>query len=155
MDFDTAFERVLSYEGGYIQDPRDPGGETKFGISKRAYPMEDIKGMTLDRAKVIYRRDYWGAAGCDTLPAGLRLHVFDLAVHSGVRAAIKALQRAVGEAPDGILGPRTLLAVDSMPVQRVVARLTAERMQLITALGSFDIYGRGWVRRLAANLMEV
>jgi len=72
-----------------------------------------------------------------------------------VKTAVKALQRAVGEVPDGILGPRTLLAVDSMPVPRVAARLTAERMQLITGLGSFDIYGRGWVRRLAANLMEV
>lgn len=154
MDFDTAFERVIGHEGGYVNDPRDPGGETHFGISRRAYPGEDIKGMTLQRAKELYRRDYWGPAGCDAVPDGVRYSLFDMAVNSGVKAAIKALQRAVSEVDDGIIGPRTLTAAGSMPAPRMVARMCAERLKLLTDIQNFDTYGRGWTRRVAAVLKE-
>ena len=63
MNFDAAFERLIGHEGGYTAGVGDPGGETKFGISKRSYPREDIKNLTLEQAKVIYRKDFWGAAG--------------------------------------------------------------------------------------------
>ena len=115
MTFDQAFERLIGHEGGYVNHPADPGGETNFGISKRTYPGEDIRGMTLQRAKTLYRRDFWGPAGCDALPPGVQFNVFDMAVNSGVRNAIKTLQRAVGEIEDGVLGPRTLQAAQSMP----------------------------------------
>jgi lysozyme family protein len=152
MDFDQAFERLIGHEGGYVNDSRDPGGETKFGISKRSYPGEDIRGLTLERAKAIYLRDYWGATGCDAVPDGVKFDVFDMAVNSGVGAAVRCLQRAVGEVEDGALGPRTLQAVQSMPAPRLLARFNGARLALLADLPTWPAFGRGWARRIAANL---
>ena len=88
-DFDKALKFVLKWEGGYSNDPRDPGGETKYGISKRSYPNEDIKNMTLARAKEIYYQNYWLKTGCDDLPYPFNIVVFDTAVNMGRGRAIK------------------------------------------------------------------
>lgn len=154
MIFDTAFEKLIGHEGGYVNDPRDPGGETKYGISKRAYPGEDIAGMTLDRARIIYRRDYWAPAGCDAVPDGLKFDLFDMAVNSGVKTAIRTLQRAVGTEPDGALGPVTLQAISSMHSARLVARFNGHRLQFMSSLPTWPAFGRGWANRIAKNLME-
>ena len=154
MNFDEAFRRVIGHEGGYVDDPRDPGGRTKYGISQRSYPGEDIAGMTLDRARAIYLRDFWGPAGCDAVPDGVKFDLFDAAVNSGVKAAAKMLQRAVGETEDGIIGPRTLQAVQSMPAPRLVARFNGVRLDFMAGLSTWPAFGRGWARRIAANLME-
>jgi len=154
MDFDAAFEKLLGHEGGYVLDRRDNGGETKYGISKNAYPGEDIKGLTLERAKEIYKRDYWGPAGCDAVQDDAKFSLFDIAVNTGVRQAVKFLQRAVSETPDGILGPRTIQAAQSMPAARLVARIEAARMTLWVDHADWPHYGRGWVRRAIANLRE-
>ncbi|QOR55199.1 MAG: hypothetical protein SHS37scaffold296_16 [Burkholderiales phage 68_11] len=154
MNFDQAFERVLGHEGGYVNDPRDPGGETKFGISRLAYPGEDIAGMTIERAREIYRRDYWGPAGCDAVPDGAKLPLFDAAVNSGVKTAIKLLQRAAGVSPDGILGPLTLQALQSMPAPRLVARLAGQRLALLVSLPTWSTYSRGWTLRVVDQLLE-
>lgn len=154
MNFDQAFERVLGHEGGFVHHPSDPGGATKFGISQRAYPGEDIEGMTIERAKELYRRDYWGPSGCDALPPAIRLHVFDAAVNSGPRAAARWLQRVVGETEDGIVGPRTIQAASSIPAGRLIARFTAIRLEMLTTLPTWPAFGKGWVRRVAANLKD-
>lgn len=154
MNFDQAFERLIGHEGGYVNDPRDPGGETKFGISKRAHPGEDIAGMTIERAKKIYLRDYWGPAGCDAVPDGLKFDLFDMAVNSGVKAAVRTLQRAVGETEDGVLGPLTIQAAQSMPAARIVARFNGARLAFMADLSTWPAFGRGWARRIASNLME-
>lgn len=153
MTFDEAVQRVIAVEGGYVNDPRDPGGETKYGISRRAYPGEDIAALSVERAKELYRRDYWGPAGCDAVPEALRFHLFDMAVHSGARAAIRALQAACGASVDGVLGPRTLLALSSCEPLRLVARLCGQRLALMTRAAGWDAFGRGWARRLADNLI--
>jgi len=155
MNFDQAFERLIGHEGGYVNDPRDPGGETKFGISRRSYPGEVIRTMTLDRAKAIYLRDYWGPAGCDTVPDAVKFDLFDMAVNSGVGTAIKTLQRTVGVVDDGKLGPITLQAVASMPVLRFVARFNGHRLQFMSTLATWPAFGRGWANRIAKNLIEV
>ena len=154
MDFEQAFQRVLGSEGGYSNDPRDPGGETKFGISRLAYPGEDIKDMTVERAREIYRRDYWGPAGCDAVPDGAKLPLFDAAVNSGVKTAIKLLQRAAGSSPDGVLGPLTLQALQSMPAPRLVSRLVGQRFALMVSLPTWPTYSRGWTLRLVDQLLE-
>ena len=154
MNFDQAFERLIGHEGGYVNHPDDPGGETKFGVSKRAYPLENIKAMTLERAKVLYLRDYWGPAGCDAVPDGIKFDLFDMAVNSGVVAAVKCLQRAVDATPDGILGPKTLQAVNSMPAPRLAARFNGHRLDLVADLKAWPAFGRGWAKRIAANLKE-
>ena len=89
MNFDTAFDKLIAHEGGYVDHPSDPGGATNFGISQRSYPGEDIRNMTLERAKLIYRRDFWGPAGCESVPEAIRVDLFDMAVNSGVSRAVK------------------------------------------------------------------
>ena len=93
--FDTAMTAVLGYEGGYVNDPNDPGGETNWGISKRAYPNLDVKNLTRDGAIQIYRRDYWDALGCDRFPSVIAIALFDAAVNQGPVAAVRILQRAL------------------------------------------------------------
>ena len=155
MTFDEAFERLIGHEGGYVADSRDPGGETKYGISKRSYPGEDIKNLTLGRAKQIYLRDFWGPAGCDTVPAGIRFDLFDMAVNSGVKSAIRTLQYTVGETPDGVLGPRTLQAVQSVDAMRLAVRFNAQRLVFMASLPTWPAFGRGWANRIASNLMNL
>lgn len=153
MNFDQAFERLIGHEGGYVNNPSDPGGETKYGVSKRSYPGEDIAGLTLDRAKAIYRRDFWGPAGCDAVPEAIKFDLFDMAVNSGVVAAIKTLQRAAGTAPDGLLGPITLQALGGIPGPRLVARFNGQRLNMMADLKTWPVFGRGWAKRVASNLM--
>lgn len=166
MTFDEAFERLLGHEGG-LQSRADDRGNwtggrvgvgrlvgTKYGISAAAYPGEDIPGLTLDRAKELYRRDYWGPAGCDAVPDALRFDLFDHAVNSGVRTAVQALQQAVGEVQDGVLGPLTLQAIASMPAARLAARFAGARLLGLTEAAAWATYGRGWTRRVALNLLE-
>lgn len=154
MNFEQAFERLIGHEGGYVNHPADPGGETKYGISKRSYPGEDIKGMTLDRARAIYRRDFWGPAGCDVVPEPVRFDLFDMAVNAGPKTAVRYLQRAVGETQDGVIGPRTLQAVQSMPPARLLARFNGHRLEHMASLPTWPAFGRGWARRIAANLQQ-
>lgn len=105
----SIIERILLVEGGYVNDPHDPGGETKYGISKRSFPDEDIPNLTKERARELLIQHYIVEPGFDTLPAGpLRDQLVDYAYHSGPAAAIRALQRQLRVPIDGILGPRTL-----------------------------------------------
>lgn len=110
MKFEQAIEHVLTKEGGYVFNPNDSGGETKFGISKRSYPKLDIKNLTRDQAKEIYRTDFWNRIKADQLPEQLRLHVFDFAVNAGVSKAILSLQQVAGVKTDGIIGNLTVAA---------------------------------------------
>jgi len=122
-DFEQAIAFVLSQEGGYQCRASDPGnwtggakgqGElkgTNFGISSKSYPNEDIKGMTVERAKEIYRRDYWTPIGGDALPDGVAVALLDAAVNQGVVRAVKWVQSALDtDVVDGIVGPRTVAA---------------------------------------------
>lgn len=148
--FDTAVTAVLSYEGGYANDPNDPGGETNWGISKRAYPNLDIRSLTRDDAIRIYRRDYWNVAKCDQFPAPIAIALFDAAVNQGPSAAVRLLQRALGVTVDGIVGPQTVNAARTMNVQAALASFLANRAVEYAGLSTFPEYGRGWMRRLFA-----
>ena len=154
MDFDKAFERVIGHEGGYVNDTRDPGGETKYGISKRSYPFADIKNLTLDQAKDIYRRDYWNKLHLDELPACVRFDIFDAAVNSGISAEAKFLQRAAGTTADGVIGKLTIAAANGIDPQLLDKRLSGYRLQFLADLPVFPTFGRGWLRRVASNLIE-
>lgn len=150
MNFDKAFEIIIGHEGGYVNDHRDPGGETKYGISKRAYPAVDIYNLTLDQAKLIYKRDYWDAVDAESIPGVARLMVFDCAVNCGVTTARKLLQRAVGTKDDGIIGPKTRAAISNTP--DLEQRFAGFWLQYYTDLKGFETYGKGWVRRVANDL---
>ena len=166
MNFDEAFTRLIGHEGGFTDADEDrgnwTGGQvgvgklkgTKYGISAMTYPGEDIAGLTLDRAKMLYRRDFWGPAGCDLVADAAKFDLFDMAVNSGVKTAIKTLQRAVGATPDGVIGPVTMQMIGSMTGPRLVARFNGARLQFMTELNTWGTFGKGWARRIAANLME-
>ena len=154
MTFDDALPIILRHEGGatVTDDPRDPGGLTKYGISQRAFPGLDIRSLTEADAAAIYRREYWDRVKCDSLPAHLRLPVFDMAVNMGVVRAITLLQRACGVVQDGLLGPNTIRAAERLP--EALARLCAERALAYTGMRGFDTYGRGWLRRTFSVALE-
>ena len=143
---------VLRHEGGYSLDPRDPGGETRFGISKRAYPDVDILRLTEDEAKAIYRRDYWDKLRTDEIPAPLALCVFDCAVNMGRDKAIRLLQRACGVAQDGVMGGNTIAAANRL--SDAVVRFSTERAIAYTGIRGFDTFGKGWLRRTCAVALE-
>lgn len=155
MNFDQAFELLIGHEGGYVNHPKDPGGETKYGISKRAYPDEDIAGLTLERAKAIYRRDYWDRVEAEALPPEVRFDVFDVAVNSGVSTAVKMLQRAAFAEVDGVIGPKTRLALKSMNPLVLLARVNGARLAYLADLPTWPAFGRGWAKRIASNLTRV
>ena len=147
--FDRAFAAVVGEEGGYVNDPRDPGGETRYGISKRAHPGVNIGALTLAGAKAIYRQDYWDRVQGDALPPPLALIVFDLAVNAGVRPAATMLQRVLGVTADGSIGAQTLAAIEARHGQggAMLVDLLTNEMLFKAALPTWGIYGRGWMRR--------
>lgn len=152
MDYVTAINRVLGHEGGYVNDPNDPGGETKWGISKRSYPDLDIPNLTRDQAITIYNIDFWIPARLAALPDSVAYQALDFAVNSGIRTAISALQRAAGSAPDGYLGPVTIAAIAGKSAHDLLVLYLAERLEFMTSLRNWPQAGRGWARRIAKNL---
>lgn len=153
-DFEDAMKFVFEAEGGYTNDPNDPGGETNFGISKKAYPNEDIKNMTLERAMEIYMRDYWIPCKCDELPRAYAISLFDSAVNQGVGTAIKILQRALGGLTvDGVIGPKTLAAVQAAKPRKQAVFL-AQRLvayhELMTNRPQLNAFALNWFHRVVA-----
>jgi len=149
--FDAAVKMVLKHEGGYVNHPSDPGGETNFGISKRAYPDVDIANLTEEEAAEIYRADYWGKIKGDLLPVPVAILIFDWAVNSGVSRAVKALQTAVGADADGILGSRTVAAVveayNASP-RDICDMITSYRQTFVRNIKTYETFGKGWERRI-------
>ncbi|HXQ51151.1 MAG TPA: glycosyl hydrolase 108 family protein [Stellaceae bacterium] len=144
-DFDAAFALVAGAEGGYVRDPADPGGETKFGISKRSYPALDIAGLTRDDAKAILRRDYWDKHRCGEMPWRWALAIFDGAVNQG--SVVAAAQRVLGLDPDGAVGTRTLAALAGAGDETFHAFLAA-RAARYARDREFARFGDGWLTRL-------
>lgn len=148
MSFERALDIVLNLEGRdrITDDPSDPGGLTKWGISQRAFPSIEIRTLTFEQAADLYRVFYWNKTRCDDLPEGVDLCVFDMAVNCGVSAACKALQRAVNAIPDGVLGPQTLSAVKAIPKATVIERIMHQRITHYLRLNK-AMYLHGWLNR--------
>lgn len=157
MNFNQAFDILLRHEGGFSDHPADPGGQTRYGITeavaREAGYRGDMRELPLDIAKRIYRNRYWDAVRADELPETVRYAVFDAAVNSGPRQAIRWLQRAAGAKDDGIIGPKTLAAVRAADPERLLRRILAQRLRFMTGLPNWPTFGRGWARRIA-DLME-
>lgn len=155
MDFHKAFGLLMGHEGGFVDDPNDPGGRTKYGISQRSYPDLDIKNLTLREARRIYYEDYWQAVRADNLPGWLRFDVFDGAVNSGPKQSIKWLQFAVGAAQDGIIGNETLSkARDAKKPRAVLMRMAAARLMFMSKTKNVKHHGAGWMVRMAKNIFR-
>lgn len=152
MTFDDACDRVLGHEGRYVNNPKDPGGETNWGISKRSYPTVDIRRLTREGAKDIYRRDFWNRINADRLCDGVAFQLFDFAVNSGIETAVRYFQRALGVADDGHWGPISQAAADGTSESDQIMLVLAERLDFMTRLSNWEDASRGWARRIAANL---
>lgn len=156
MSFDKCFDRLIGHEGGYVNHPEDPGGETNWGITKRTAMAEGYNGsmraMTRDQAKAIYRKAFWERYKCEQLPKALAFQFFDVAVNSGFGNASRMLQRAVDVADDGVIGAVTLAKIKQTDENDILLRFNAERLSFYTKLSTFNTFGRGWVRRVADNL---
>jgi lysozyme family protein len=147
MEFSDVMAVILQVEGGYVNDPSDPGGETKYGISKRAYPNIDIPNLTSNTASALYMRDYWTPLQCDKLPPKLRLSMMSFGVVAGVRTAIITLQSAVRAVPDGVLGPQTLAAIAQQDSQELLARFGAKQIVHYSTSPVASKYLDGWAYR--------
>ena len=150
--FDDIIEIVLKHEGGYVNDPKDPGGETNFGIAKRSHPDEDIKNLTIEYAKRIYYQDYWMKNRVPQLPDELKHIYFDMCVNQGRGRAVKILQRAANAKGadlkvDGGLGPKTLGALDGVELDRVRAYRVKYYADLVTRKPDLEKFYFGWFRR--------
>ena len=147
---------VLAAEGGYVDDPLDPGGATNMGITLQelsqwrhaAVTKADVQALGRDEAAAIYRTNYWNATRCADLPAGVDLMVFDAAVNNGCGRAARFLQHAVGATADGSIGPATLAAVTADKGAALIAEIAAAREVFYRSLASFGHFGVGWLARL-------
>lgn len=146
-DFLRVIPLLLELEGGYVNDPSDPGGETKYGISRRAYPSLDIANLTKDQASQIYYTDYWLKGQCQAIPFPLNCYHFDTGVNQGITQAAHILQRTVGVTVDGVIGPATLAAACAMPSAQYYLYLV-ERLKVYRSLQEWAKYGLGWTTRL-------
>lgn len=156
MNFDEAFHRLMGHEGGYVNHPDDPGGETNWGITKRVAVEHgytgDMKKLTRDVARGIAKVAYWDRVRADQVDPAIAFQLMDAAFNHGIGNAARFLQRAVGVADDGNIGPRTISYVNAMSVPDVLMRFNAERLDFYTKLSTWDTFGKGWVRRVVGNL---
>ena len=157
MTFDDAFTKLMGHEGGFVDHPADPGGATNWGVTQRVARANgytgDMRDFPQDAAKTIYRKAYWDSVRADELPGGLRYAVFDAAVNSGPTQAVKWLQRAVGAADDGRIGPQTLSMARAAQPDFAARRMLALRLRFMTDLKTWPHFSRGWARRVA-DLLE-
>lgn len=156
MDFDRAFDLLLTHEGGYANLANDPGGKTRFGITENVARANgytgDMRELPLEKAKAIYRKDYWDACQCDVMPDVIRYPLFDAAVNSGVGQAVKWLQSAAGVKADGALGPMTRTAVAVADHLLLRQQMIGKRLRFMTELKNWPSFSKGWARRVAAIL---
>ena len=160
LNFHRCFNATMIEEGSYVNNPNDPGKETKFGISKKQYPDLDIPNLTIVEAERIYRDDYWKRCSCDDLVWPLDLYVFDTAVNLGCdeKASFrtqKLLQHTLGVVEDGIIGPVTLRAAASVAANRnFLARFMTNRLKYYQSLPTYPEFGTGWTIRVLRIVME-
>ena len=155
-NFEKCLEIILHHEGGYVNHPKDPGGETNLGVTKRVYEewggTKDMKDLTVEDVAPIYKKNYWDKLKGDNLPSGLDLCVFDFGVNAGPGRAAKYLQSMIGTTPDGGIGPMTLKALDiytgANGLVETIEEYQKRRQEYYEKLSTFATFGRGWTRRV-------
>lgn len=157
--YDDSLSHVLTHEGGYVNDPRDPGGATNFGVTQRTYdgyrkrkalPPQSVRLIAKAEVGEIYRKTYWNGVRGDELPDGLDYVLFDGAVNSGPVQSIKWLQRALGTKVDGVMSDATLAAAETYPDHdALIAAILDRRLAFMRALKGWRAFGKGWSRRVA------
>jgi lysozyme family protein len=153
--FQKCVKVILKNEGGYINHPSDPGGETNMGIAKRFYPNLDIKNLTKEQATEIYYKDYWLPMNLEKIHnEDLVLQVFDFGVNAGIRRSIKMLQKMVGlgsDSQDGMIGPITIYFVNNYNgdvVDSFKKRRRIYYMDLAARKSELEVFLKGWLNRI-------
>lgn len=156
-NFKTFIERVLAHEGSYSNHSDDPGGETNWGVTKRTALANGYTGsmraMTRAQAIEIYKKAFWERYRCGEMPYAISFQFFDACVNHGYGNAARMLQRAVGAADDGVIGNKSMDAIHAMSENDVLMRFNCERLVFYTKLSNFKTFGKGWVNRVAQNLL--
>jgi lysozyme family protein len=156
-NWENAFLAVLKHEGGYVNHPKDPGGMTNLGVTKRAWEEyvghevdeATMRGLTPEVVKPFYKSRYWDRIKGDDLPSGVDYAAYDLAVNSGTGRAAKYLQQIAGVTADGAIGPKSLEAIKSCDPADTVADLCDMRLGFLQNLPTWDTFGKGWGKRVA------
>ena len=155
QNFEQCMGWLLEHEGGYVNHPSDPGGETNLGVTRAVYEQYagrqvmdgEMEGLTHDDVYPIYKENYWDRVRGDDLPSGVDWAVFDWGVNSGTSRAAKALQRIIGVEQDGGIGPMTLQAIAEIKPADIIEQMHHMRDGFYRSLSTFDTFGRGWIRR--------
>lgn len=153
-NWDKSFQLLLKSEGGYSAHEADPGGRTNLGVTQAVWENwvghvsgeKEMKSLTPEMVRPLYKKKYWDACKCDELPLGIDYLVFDYAVNAGVGRSCKALQSAVGTTPDGAIGPQTLQAVANTP--DLIDKFSDEKVRFYKSLPTFSVFGNGWLNRV-------
>ena len=156
QNFASALQALLVHEGGYVFNPKDPGGETNLGCTKAVWeehcghPVTEkiMRALTPADVAPLYKRKYWDKVCGDDLPAGVDYCVFDTAINSGAGRAVKLLQACVGVEVDGGLGPKTLAAVKAVDPTQLVKDYTKRRLSFMMDLPTWGTFGHGWTTRV-------
>lgn len=154
--FNRALDFVLAHEGCFSDDPSDPGGLTRWGISQNNHPDVNIFTLTREKAIEIYKAEYWNTCRCGDMPPMLAFVVFDMAVNQGVAIAIRDLQKVLSVKVDGIIGPETMASIgilSDIGINKMVMSLTTERICRYISTGK-AVYKRGWVKRAIECMIE-
>jgi lysozyme family protein len=158
-NFDAAINHTLQEEGGYVNNPADPGGMTNLGVTKRVWEewtgheVDEKQMRALTKADVVplYQRKYWNACRCSELPSGLDLCLFDTAVNSGPGRAVKLLQQCLGVPADGAIGPKTIEAASQFKdtsLVHLIEDYCSARQAFLISLPTFGTFGKGWTARV-------
>lgn len=153
-NWQRSFELMLKSEGGYVNHPADPGGRTNLGVTQRTWENwvgrssdeKEMRSLTPEKVEPLYKKKYWDACRCDDLPIGVDYLVFDFAVNAGVGRSVKTLQKVVGTAQDGVIGPKTLAAVADAP--HLIQTFSDGKVEFYRSLPTFPTFGRGWLNRV-------
>ena len=156
VNYDKCLETILHHEGGYVNHPKDPGGETNLGVTKRVYQehggTKDMKDLLVEDVAPIYKKGYWDKMKCDDIPSGLDLCLFDFGVNAGPGRAAKFLQQMIGTTVDGGIGPNTLAKLEEYIRENgeheAVNKYQEMRQKYYEQLSTFATFGRGWTRRV-------
>ena len=154
-NFQHCLDIILHHEGGWVNHPRDPGGETNLGVTKRVWEAwggtKPMTELTKEDVAPLYEKNYWHKVKADDLPAGFDLAVFDWAVNSGPGRAAKKLQAMIDTEVDGGIGPNTLRSLDEYiqhhGIEKSIENYKNIRQSFYESLSTFDSFGRGWTRR--------
>ena len=161
-DYQECLDKVLKSEGGFVNNPKDPGGMTNLGVTKAVWeefvghPVSeaDMRALTPEKVAPMYEQKYWRPCYGEVLPRGLDFIVFSMAVNAGTGRSVKLLQQSLGCVPDGVIGPATRSLISASDTPTLIAKFSECRREYYRSLKTFPIFGAGWLKRVDREEQE-